>query len=166
MGWDWEANSLPAYGFKTGGPLPDAWKEALAGTADDEEWRPTPAHVEDFLGWHAQAEDKDEWTDPRIITPVGVGQEGDRVSLNQKWWILLFLGQEVAYRVRPTYRPLRRPRSRPGSPLGPRWEERRGRFGSVRRQEPQQGSPLEDHRLNPPPLGGGAEEEPNPWDVS
>ena len=158
MGWDWEANSLPAYGFKTGGPLPDAWKEALAGTADDEEWRPTPAHVEDFLGWHAQAEDKDEWTDPRIITPVGVGQEGDRVSLNQKWWILLFLDQGKAYRVRPTYRPPRRPRSRPGSPLGPRWGERRNH-----QMGPQQVGPQPEPRLEPPPIGGGAEEGPSPW---
>ena len=166
MGWDWKANPLPAQGFTTGSELPDAWKEALACTADDGDWEHTPAHVEEFLDWYAQTEDKDEWTDPRIITPAGVGQVGDQVSLNQKWWILLFLGEGVAYRVRPTYRPLRRPRSRPGSPLGARWEERRGRSGAMRRQEPPQGSPLEEHRLDPPPLGGKAEEEPNPWDVS
>ena len=150
---------LPARGFTTGGPLPEAWKEALAKTTEDADWQPTPVHVEDFLDWHAQAEDRDEWTDPRIITPLGVGQEGDRVSLNQKWWILLFLEQEKAYRVRPTYRPPRRPRSRSGSPYGSGWEEMRARW----RTSQQSGSQAEPP-LSPPPLGSGAgEERPNPW---
>ena len=158
LGWDWEANPLPAYGFQTGSPLPDAWKEALARVADDEEWRPTPAHVEDFLGWYAQAEDKDEWTDPRFITPVGVKQEGERVSLNQKWWILLFLDQERAYRVRPAYRPPRRPRSPPGTLFGSRWGGRRDH-----QMEPQWAGQAPEAPREPTPANGKEEEGPSPW---
>ena len=158
LGWDWETNPLPAHGFQAGSPLPDAWKEALARVADDEEWRPTPAHVEDFLSWYAQAEDKDEWTDPRFITPVGVKQEGERVSLNQKWWILLFLDQERAYRVRPAYRPPRRPRSPPGTLFGSRWGGRRDH-----QMEPQWAGQAPEAPREPTPANGEEEEGPSPW---
>ena len=114
--------------------------------------------MEDFLSYHAEAEDRDEWTDPRFLNPGDAGQEGDRVSLNQKWWILLFMDQGKAYRVKPTYRPARRPRSRTGSPFGTRWRPQRNRSGGL----PQAGSRLEP-RLHPPPIGGEGEKGPRPW---
>ena len=122
------------------------------------EWRPTPAHVEDFLSWYAVAEDKDEWTDPRLITPVGVKQEGERVSLNQRWWILLFLDQGKAYRVRPAFRPPRRPRSPPGTPLGSRWGGRRAPWMEPRRA----GQALEAPR-EPTATNGEGEGGPCTW---
>ena len=159
MGWDWAVPHLPARGFTPGGPLPESWKEALAKVMDDLDWQPAPVHIEEFLEWYALAEDKDEWTYPRIVQPEDAGQEGDKVLLHQKWWILLFPAQDRAYRVKPVYRSPLRPRSRPGTPAGARWDGR-----SARQKGPQPPSSGADHQLSPPPLGsGGSAGGSNPY---
>ena len=139
---------MRAQGYSPGGPLPEAWKEELAITTDDRDWRLTPPHIEDWLDWYADAESTDAWTYVRTTNPAGPGQEGERVVLHQKWWILLLPLQEEAYLVRPTYNRPIRPRSRTGSPRSARRE------GTGLRQRPApQPAPGPESPFGPPTLG-------------